>query len=210
MQKEAIKKEQDCQKDLVERCLKNRANVLIGVLAFQGGFGLHFSHLQKLGVDALLVKDKEDLSRCDGLILPGGESTTIHRFLEESSLRAPLLAFAEKKPLFGTCAGLIIMAKENIIPLSVKRNAYGRQSASFFTHLTASFPEGEKTIEAIFIRAPRIENISPEIRVLASYQNEPVLVQYKHHLGGSFHPELTQDLSTHHFFVNLCITSKLL
>lgn len=177
--------------------------ITIGVLALQGGFSLHLAHLKKIGVHAIEVRKKEDLLICNGLILPGGESTTIQRHLNEAHMREALLAF--KNPLFGTCAGLIIMAKEGFIPITLTRNAYGRQSASFSTNLNVEFEFKTQTIEGRFIRAPRIAKIDdPEVKVLSQFRGEPVLIQYRDHLGCCFHPELTQDLSIHAYFVQLC------
>lgn len=181
---------------------KEETKITIGILAMQGGFALHEDHLKKLKVGTVLVRKKEDLASLDGLIIPGGESTTIFSLLEKEKMTDPLMKFAEKKPIFGTCAGLILMARLGILPLSIKRNAYGRQSASFTTTITFE----KKSIEAVFIRAPRINKLlSKELKVLAKFEKEPILIQYKHHMGATFHPELTDDLTLHRHFLKCLI-----
>lgn len=182
----------------------------IGVLALQGGFSLHQKKLRALDVDPIEVRTKDALFSCDGLILPGGESTTMTRLIEAEGLQSHLLAFAQKKPLFGTCAGLILMVKEKLFDITVERNAYGRQADSFVVPLQCSLPSipHATTVSAVFIRAPRITSImSSRVDILAQYQNEPVCIQQGHHLGATFHPELTEDLSLHAFFLEL-VTEK--
>lgn len=178
----------------------------IGVLALQGAFAKHLEMLENMGVDAMPVRYGHELSHCIGLILPGGESTTINTHIEERGLTAPLKDFAHTHPLFGTCAGMILMAREGILSLmeiSVARNAYGRQRASFTAPLSLSF--SPLTIEAFFIRAPRIVSIhSPDVQILAELDGEAVLVQHHFHLAASFHPELTNDREIHKYFVELC------
>lgn len=175
----------------------------IGVLAFQGGFSLHAACLKKLGLKTTLVRKKEDLNKLNGLIIPGGESTTIFSLLEKEKMIEPLLKFSETKPLFGTCAGLILMSRLGILPITIKRNAYGRQSASFTMPITFQ----KNPFEAIFIRAPRIDKLlSKEIKVLAKNEKEPILIQHKQHLGATFHPELTHDLAIHKYFIDQLLT----
>jgi pyridoxal 5'-phosphate synthase pdxT subunit len=182
--------------------LQNEESKKVGVLALQGGFKLHIAALQKLNVEAVEVRNEKDLLSCRALILPGGESTTNNCLLTEQKLKKPLIEFAKQKPLFGTCAGLILMAKEKLLPITILRNAYGRQSSSFKTSISAAF--SSQQIEAVFIRAPRIESIdSNEVEVLARYNGEAVLVRYKNYLGSSFHPELTDDLSVHRYFLGM-------
>ena len=174
----------------------------IGVLALQGAFAAHRRMLQKLAVASIEVRTKEQLSLCDGLILPGGESTAIFHLLSSNRLLEPLLSFAEKRPIFGTCAGLIIMEKLKLLNIEVARNSYGRQTASFTAPITLwsgdSFP-------GIFIRAPRISTLcSKEILVLGRREEEVVFIQQRHHLAATFHPELTEELSLHRHFAKLC------
>lgn len=181
----------------------HNAEIKIGVLAFQGGFSSHIHCLDRLGIPSIGVKTTHDLENCSGLIIPGGESTTINIHLNQKNFKDALLKFSEKKPLFGTCAGLIIMAQLNILPLKILRNAYGRQSSSFCTSLNVKFPSFAKECEAIFIRAPQILEVK-ETSILASFEKQAVFVQHKNHLGTTFHPELTSDLTIHSYFGDIC------
>lgn len=185
----------------------------IGVLALQGAFAKHLSMVKSLGVKASPVKLPKELEKCDALIIPGGESTTMLRQIDTNHLREPLLEFAAKKPLFGTCAGLILMAKEDvgrtinplgIIDMTVERNAYGRQLESFKADLKVQLTARNfKQFPCQFIRAPIITRYDPSLSVLATYRNEPVLIQQGRHLCATFHPELTNDSSIHHYFIGL-------
>jgi len=186
----------------------------IGVLALQGNFAKHIEVLNSLGVEAQAVRRAEDLENCDGLILPGGESTVMQRQLDFIGLRQPLIDFADKHPLFGTCAGLILMAKQvqnspihslNLIDVTVERNAFGRQADSFQAdvHLYLNHPNHERLFPAFFIRAPRIHVNSPLVKVLGTFQGEAVLVQQGHFLAASFHPELTPYLTIHQYFIQM-------
>lgn len=178
----------------------------IGVLALQGGFSRHIAMLEKIGVSSLEVRNSSDLSECDGLILPGGESTTMSSLLQEEDFLSSLKDFAAHHPLFGTCAGMILMAKHCWLQIAVTRNAYGRQAASFTT--TLSLPTGDP-IEAVFIRAPRIKAIlSPSVEILATYQGSPVLIKQGAHIGAAFHPELTENPALHSFFIQSIIMEK--
>ena len=142
---------------------------VVGILALQGAFAKHEEMLGKLGVPTLQVRYSHELAHCDGLIIPGGESTTITRHILARGLVKPLLEFAKQYPIFGTCAGMIVMAREGTLPLldiTVERNAYGRQRDSFIAPLT--IPSLSKTMKAFFIRAPRITAIhSPTVQILA-------------------------------------------
>ncbi len=180
----------------------------IGVLALQGAFAKHLSLLHKLEIPAIEVRYPEQLSDCCGLILPGGESTTMTRQIASMAMEEPLRHFAEESPLFGTCAGMILMSRAGILSLLdivVDRNAYGRQADSFTTPLTfrgCTFP-------GFFIRAPRITAItSPDVKVVVSYENEAVCVQQGHHLAASFHPELAGNPILHRYFIELCYGDK--
>jgi len=185
----------------------------VGVLALQGAFKKHIEALTALGVKAIEVRKPEELAVCAGLIIPGGESTTMMKQIGFIELAEALHSFAVEKPVFGTCAGLILISREiigdsmkpfNLMNITVERNAFGSQVESFHTSIEAKFSEKHPCqIEAIFIRAPRIRQIGPEVRVLASYEGEPVLVQQGHHLGATFHPELTSDRSVHKHFIGL-------
>lgn len=183
----------------------------IGILAVQGDFAAHAEMLRSLGAETLEVRTVADLESCDALVLPGGESTTQLQFLQEEGLFDAIKKFAAaKQPIFGTCAGAILLAKEvqhppqqslGLLDMTVLRNAYGRQLASdvFFGSSTLE-PE---PMEMVFIRAPIIENIGPGVAVLAEYAGKPVLVQKENLLAATFHPELTSDPTVHQYFLGL-------
>jgi pyridoxal 5'-phosphate synthase pdxT subunit len=173
----------------------------IGTLALQGGFAAHCAALEELGHRAIEVRTAADLEVVDGLILPGGESTTQLRLLERFELERPLLAFAGSgRPIFATCAGLILFARTvthpaqksyGLIDVGVARNAYGRQVDSF----EAFDDRGD--LPLIFIRAPRITAIGSGVEVLATREREPILVRQANIVGATFHPELTRDRRVH-------------
>lgn len=190
----------------------------IGVLALQGAFAKHIEMLSKLNVEAKEVRYPKDLEKCDGLIIPGGESTTITRQIQFIAFREQLCLFAKTKPLFGTCAGLILMSQEiinspmqpfGLIDVAVERNAFGRQAESFRTDIELQLSATlTKKIPAFFIRAPRIRKCGSAVQILAHYENEPILVRQGHHLGASFHPELSENPAVHHYFLTLVKASK--
>ncbi len=185
----------------------------IGVLALQGDFAKHIEVLRSLGVEVQEVRKPEDLINCEGLIIPGGESTVIMRQLDRIGLRDALVKFAAQKPLFGTCAGLILMSKHvegssvqplELLNITIERNAFGRQVESFQAFVSLEFsPEHSKTFPAFFIRAPRIRQYEKSVQVLATFEGEPILVRQGHHLGASFHPELTADPQVHQYFIEM-------
>lgn len=179
----------------------------IGVLALQGAFQPHLDALRQLGVLVEAVRTPTDLSRCDGLILPGGESTTLMRQLDYGQLLEPLRAF--KRPLFATCAGLIICSHSRIdarytglglLDIDVERNAYGSQTDSFTTPLPLLHEQ--QLFPAIFIRAPKISRMGPKVHVLATYNDSPAIISQGPHLGATCHPELSDDLRLHELFVH--------
>jgi pyridoxal 5'-phosphate synthase pdxT subunit len=179
----------------------------IGVLALQGDFEAHQRALEAAGAIVCPVRRQSELADVDGLVLPGGESTTMLNLLHEEKLFEPLQRFGQEKPIFGTCAGAILVARKvlrpeqeslNLMDLEVERNAYGRQVDSRIVKLEL---EGKPT-EAVFIRAPIIREAGPEVTVLAEYQDTPVLVEQGRHMASTFHPELTQDYSVHQRFVD--------
>lgn len=181
----------------------------IGVLALQGAFAKHLQMLQNIGVKSIEVRTPADLSQCDGLIIPGGESTTIQKQIDFIDLRNPIQEFLKTKPIFGTCAGIILMASTvhdpNIQPFScldieVERNAFGRQIDSFST----SIQFDQKDFRAVFIRAPRILKCGADVKVLSTYAGEPIIVRQNHFLGATFHPELTNDPNIHRYFLKMC------
>ena len=190
------------------------SNKKVGVLALQGDFEAHERALERAGATPVQVRTAEELNDIDGLIIPGGESTTMLKLLHYMDLMEPLRVFAQTKPVFGTCAGAILLAKEvlspaqesfGVVDLTVERNAYGRQIDSRVARLspTSSFEEraGAGTMEAVFIRAPIIRRTGPGVNVLAEYEGDPVLVEQGHHLVATFHPELTHDARVHKLFL---------
>lgn len=177
---------------------------LIGLLSLQGAALKHRDMLSLLGVESIEVKNSNDLNKCQGLIIPGGESTVMVKQMQEADLFEPLKTFGANFPCFGTCAGMIVLALMGFLDIKVLRNGYGRQIDSFSTELTLNLSP-PSTMEGVFIRAPRIQMLcSSEIQILASFQEEPVCIQQGHHLACAFHPELTDNLTLHSYFVTLC------
>jgi 5'-phosphate synthase pdxT subunit len=189
----------------------------IGVLALQGDVREHVRALEETGAAAVTVRRSYELDSVDGLIVPGGESTTIGKLLDRFELLEPIKERAAAgMPLWGTCAGLILMADEvsgredaphrfRLLDVVVARNAYGRQTESFETDLDV---EGlDEPFRAVFIRAPVIESAGPDVEVLASFDGKPVLVRSGSLLASSFHPEMTGDCRVHEMFVDLAKAS---
>ncbi|MEW6730892.1 MAG: pyridoxal 5'-phosphate synthase glutaminase subunit PdxT [Acidobacteriota bacterium] len=183
----------------------------IGVLALQGDFAKHGEALTRLGVDWREVRTPNDLTGLDGIIIPGGESTTMLRLMRDEGLFEPLRQFVNKHTTFGTCAGAILLAREVHNPLqeslqamdiTIERNAYGRQIDSFTTSAQAS-ALGNEPVELVFIRAPIIVKTGADVTVLAKYQDQPILVRQGHMLAATFHPELTTDTRIHKLFLNM-------
>jgi 5'-phosphate synthase pdxT subunit len=185
----------------------------IGVLALQGDFEAHEKALARAGASAVEVRTREDLDGVDGLVIPGGESTTMLKLLHLEELFEPLRRFGEQKPVFGTCAGAILLAKNvtnpaqeslGLMDIGVERNAYGRQLDSRIVRIPiedGSTQDGSD-VEAVFIRAPIIRSVGSDARVLARYGADPVLVEQGRHLVATFHPELTGDSRVHRLFVD--------
>jgi 5'-phosphate synthase pdxT subunit len=187
----------------------------VGILALQGDFEAHAKAIERAGAEPILVRTAEELKSVDGLVIPGGESTTMLKLLDYMGLKEPLREFAREKPVFGTCAGAILLAKEvenpaqeslGAVDLTVERNAYGRQIDSRVAkiHPDAEFEKrvGGGDMEAVFIRAPIIRRTGPDVRILAQYEGDPVLVEQGRHLVATFHPELTQDSRVHKLFLS--------
>jgi len=173
----------------------------IGVLAIQGDFREHSEVLRRLGADPVEVRKPAELEGLDGLVIPGGESTAIGRLARIYGLEEALRSF--ERPVFGTCAGMILLDREHLglIDVSVRRNAYGRQVASFEADLKL---DGEsKPLRGVFIRAPRVADAGPGVEVLAEHDGEPVLLREGRYLIASFHPELTDDPRVHELFLDL-------
>ena len=182
----------------------------VGILAVQGDFAAHAALLRSLGAETVEVRTVADLEASDGLVLPGGESTTQLKFLKEEGLFDAIRKFAAAKPVFGTCAGAILLATDvrhpaqeslGLLEMTVVRNAYGRQLASdVFFGWSKLQPA---PMEMVFIRAPVIEKVGPGIAVLAEYGGKPVLVEKENLLAATFHPELTSDTRVHQHFLDL-------
>ena len=184
----------------------------VGVLALQGAVGLHAEALRDLGAEPVLVRTPEQLAGVDALVVPGGESTTISMLLESSGLAGAVAErLADGMPAFGTCAGMILLATEVLdgrpdqrsygaIDVSVRRNAFGRQVDSFETDLDVAGLDGGP-FHAVFIRAPVVERVGPDVEVLASVDGRPVLARQGAVFVSAFHPELTPDLRLHERFL---------
>lgn len=188
---------------------------LIGVLALQGAFDVHAKRLAELGAQTRLVRKPEDLDGLDGLVLPGGESSTFLWHLERVGFYEKLDRFVHEKPVFGTCAGCILLAKEvtnppqksfAVLDASVERNAYGRQNDSVILNAETSLPGG--AMETVYIRAPRINRIGPGVEALAYRDDTPTLVRQGNVLAATFHPELSQDRRVHQLFMDMVRASK--
>jgi 5'-phosphate synthase pdxT subunit len=185
--------------------------VKIGILAVQGDFAAHAAMLAGLGAETVEVRIVHDLDGCDGLILPGGESTTQLQFLQEEGLFDAVKKFAaDGGAIFGTCAGAILLATEvknpaqsslGLLDMTVLRNAYGRQLASDVFSGTSKLTD--EPMEMVFIRAPVIDRVGPGVEVLAEYGDKPVLVRRANVMAATFHPELTQNSSVHRHFLEM-------
>ena len=183
----------------------------IGILAVQGDFEAHAAMLSELGMETVEVRTVGDLVDCDGLILPGGESTTQLQFMQEEGLFDAVKRFAaDGGAIFGTCAGAILLATKvknpeqtslGLLDMTVLRNAYGRQIASDVVHGASTLKS--EPLEMVFIRGPIIESVHPAVEVLAEYAGKPALVQTGRIMAATFHPELTNDTTVHHHFLSL-------
>ena len=184
---------------------------VIGLLAIQGDFDAHARALRRAGANAIEIRRADDLSAVDGLILPGGESTTMLKVIQEEGFAGAITDFAQAgKPVFGTCAGAILLARDvynptqaslGLIDMAVERNAYGRQVDSFIAAVEVSFDGG--ALEAVFIRAPKIKEAGPNVEVLARLNGKPVLVREGSIVCSTFHPELTSDDRVHRLFLEM-------
>jgi 5'-phosphate synthase pdxT subunit len=188
--------------------------MVIGVLALQGDFAAHQRRLEELGAGVVLVRNPQDFTGLDGLVIPGGESTTFLKLLGEETLRT-LNDFVHSKPTFGTCAGAIMLAKQvenphqpglSAIDITIRRNAYGRQIDSTILEAESAFGGGP--LEMVFIRAPRIERVGAGVEVLAKRGDEPVLVRQGSVMAATFHPELSNDTRVHRAFLQLVKDGK--
>ena len=197
-----------------------RRVLIVGVLAIQGDYEAHRAVLERLGAEVKLVRKPEELDAVDALIIPGGESSTFLKFLEQRGFFQRLAEFVKAKPTFGTCAGAILLAKEvvgpeqrslGVLDIRVRRNAYGRQMDSSIRQgeLTAAgskhpaTKDGNQSLEMVFIRAPKIERVGKGVEVLASQGTDPVLVRQGKIMAATFHPELTADTRVHEAFLKM-------
>jgi len=190
----------------------------IGVLALQGDFALHAQALRRVGAEPVEVRKPAELEAVDGLIIPGGESTTLLKLMEAWGFVPALEKFhAQGRPLFGTCAGLIVLAREvlnphqfslGLIDVTVERNAYGRQRESFETEGRAALGQEPVPIRMVFIRAPRIRRVGPAVTPLAEHRGECVLAREGSVLAAAFHPELTDDPTVHRYFAGMVEASR--
>ena len=186
-----------------------------GILSLQGDFEAHSRALARLGAEPVFVRTAADLDGVDGLVIPGGESTTMLKLLHAEDLLDPVTQFGQRRPIFGTCAGAILLAAGvshpdqeslGLMDIDVQRNAYGRQIDSRVARLTPEAEFAARThkgdMEAVFIRAPVIRRVGGQARVLARYLGDPVLVEQGPHMVATFHPELTADPRVHELFLS--------
>jgi 5'-phosphate synthase pdxT subunit len=194
---------------LIERTMPT-----IGVLAIQGDYAAHAEALAESGANPREVRKPDQLQGLDGLILPGGESTTVLRFLEKNGFFDKLKEFCSTAPIFGTCAGAILLAREvrnpeqrslQVLDAVIERNAYGRQIDSTILTAETALPGGP--LEMVFIRAPRIFEVGPGTEVLALREGFPVLVRQGNLMAATFHPELSPDRRVHRFFVEIVVAA---
>ncbi len=184
--------------------------MLIGVLAIQGGFEAHLRVLRGLGAEVAEVRTQDDLEGLDGLVIPGGESTTIVKGIESAGLDGAICSHQDAgMTVFGTCAGMIVCDESHLglLDLAAKRNAFGRQLQSFEADVAVE-GIGDETLRAVFIRAPWVERHGPEVDVLASYEGHPVAVREGRVLACAFHPELTDDSRLHALFMAMTTRAR--
>ena len=188
----------------------------IGVLSLQGAVEPHFQKLRDLGVTPVEIKLEKDLSDIQGIILPGGESTTMLHMLDRNSLYSPLQKFVKERPSWGVCAGAILLAEKvshpsqksfGALPITIERNAFGRQVDSFISALESDRSDWQG-LEGIFIRAPRIRDLGPGVKILLRWKEEPVLVEHGNTLGGTFQPELSKGHTLHRYFLDKCSPNR--
>jgi pyridoxal 5'-phosphate synthase pdxT subunit len=193
----------------------NAKPLTIGVLALQGDYEAHARAFAGSGVRTVLVRNANELSSIDGLVLPGGESTTMLKFLENDGFFDALVKFASTKPVFATCAGCILLAREvlhptqrslGVLDVTVERNAYGRQIDSAILTLPTELPGGP--LEMVFIRSPRITRMGEGVQVLAHRDGYPTLVRQSHLLAATFHPEMSADTRVQQLFLDMVRAHK--
>ena len=184
--------------------------ITIGILALQGNYNQHKNMLKSLGVNSIFVRYSEELNGCDGFIIPGGESTSMSIQIDRNGIRNSIIKFSQNKSIFGGCAGMIMLSSgmkySNMKPLSlmdfsIDKNAWGRQVNSFSDKLNLKF-DNIKDFKGIFIRAPKLSRLGKNIKVLATYNKEPVMITDGKHYVCSFHPEIGSDNRLHAYFIN--------
>ncbi|MBK7092625.1 MAG: pyridoxal 5'-phosphate synthase glutaminase subunit PdxT [bacterium] len=189
------------------------ANPKVGILAFQGDFAKHHQAFGRLKCDVRLVKSIGQLEACDYLVIPGGESSVIDRFIKSTNLAEAIKNFAAKRPVWGTCAGMILLAKNvvndkvitplDLLDITVERNGYGRQFESFIDFGEVMLGPKPESLEMVFIRAPRLSNIGPDVLSLGSCRNETVIVRQGNVVATSFHPEMTSSTRFQQYFLSI-------
>ena len=196
--------------------VEESSNKTVGVLALQGDFEKHLSALYEVGVNGKLVRTETELLSVDGLIIPGGESTAMTKLIMTFALEEPLTEFVKTKPVMGTCAGMILLSKQTdsdsvigfgAINIELERNGFGRQLDSFSADIPLEFTN-VNPFHALFIRAPRILNTGEDVISLATHDGETVMARNSNVLVTSFHPELTDNLAIHKYFINQILLSK--
>ena len=182
----------------------------VGILALQGNFKQHKTMLDLLDIDNIFVRYSADVGKCDAIVIPGGESTTMSKQIDRNNLRQVLKEYSKTNSLFGTCAGMILLSSTNesknlqplgIMDFMVNRNAYGRQIESFSDDLQLDFCDNAD-FHAVFIRAPIISKIGKDIKILAAHKNQPVMITDGRHFVTSFHPEIGTDIRIHNYFID--------
>ena len=185
--------------------------IVVGILALQGDFSLHQNSFKRIGIHTKFIRYPEELEKCEGLVLPGGESTTFINLLQKTGLFTAIQKFAETRGVMGTCAGCIALAANihgdgiktlNVIDINVERNAYGRQVDSFVDQIKLSIFQDKPEFEGIFIRAPKILSVGSNTEVLGYHGHEIVMARNERILVTTFHPELTKDVRIHRYFVD--------
>jgi len=188
-------------------------------LALQGNYHMHSQMLDKLNEKNILIKKKSDLDNCDGLIIPGGESTVMSKMMHKYDLFDSIREFGEEKSIFGTCAGLILMSNYDskdvvglgLLNIEVSRNAWGRQINSFTNRVNVDIDSEIKNFKATFIRAPRINQVSQmntSVKILSRFRDEPIMIQEGLHIATTFHPEMHNDTLIHKYFLNIVNENK--
>ena len=182
----------------------------IGVLSLQGNYSEHLRKLESLNLKPIKVKNKTDLLKCDGLIIPGGESTVISKMLDFQGLREAILEIKDKIHIMGVCAGMVLLSKTekyhnlktlSIMDFEVERNGWGRQIHSFNSKINLSFSDSK--VNATFIRAPKVVSYSEKVKCLAEFDNQPILLTDGKHLACSFHPEYSEGFDIYNYFFKL-------